>query len=241
MVEEPAVDRVQVAVESFWGKRDAQTAKLADAGAAGGAARANGHMGGFTELVSQLFTEAGVAPRDIKVGAPYLPGYFRVRKQWDLVVTYQQHLVAAIEFKSQVGSVGKNFNNRFEEALGTATDTITAQHKYSPFGEVPPWLGYVFVLEESDETEQEDRDTRSLFPVDPAYVGLSYNQRYQMMLSRFLGDQVYQAGWFVTTKRVGKGSVTYLEPLATATAAAFTAAINGRVEFVKAVAGKEKR
>lgn len=139
------------------------------------------------------------------------------------------HLVAAVEFKSQVGSVGKNFNNRFEEALGTATDTLTAQRKFSPFGEVPPWLGYVFVLQESDETEQIGRDTSALFPVDPEFVGLLYNQRYQKMISRFLSDQIYHANWFVTTKRMQPTSVTYLQPLATATAVAFTAAVRGRV------------
>jgi hypothetical protein len=138
MLEEPDFDRVQAAVEFFWGNRDAQIAKLADAGKAGGVARANGHMGAFADLVAQMFIEAGISPSEIKCGMPYLPGYFRVRKQWDLVVVHRGHLVAAIEFKSQVGSVGKNFNNRFEEALGTATDTLTAQRKFSPFGEVPP-------------------------------------------------------------------------------------------------------
>jgi len=242
MAHEPKVDRVQAAVESFWGKRDAQTARLVDAGVAGGAARANGHMGGFTELVSQLFIEAGVSPGDIKSGAPYLPGYFRVRKQWDLVITHREHLIAAIEFKSQVGSVGKNFNNRFEEALGTATDTFTAQQKYGPFGQLPPWLGYVFVLEESAETERvPQRPASALFPIDPVFSYMSYNKRYQTMLSRFLGDQIYHAGWFITSKRATPGSVTYLEPLATATAASFTAAINGRVEFVKAVAARSER
>src|SRR5437899_2087006 len=56
-----------------------------------------------------------------------LPGYFRATKDWDLVAVHQNHLVAAIEFKSQRGpSFGNNVNNRVEEALGNATDLWTA-------------------------------------------------------------------------------------------------------------------
>lgn len=75
-------------------------------------------------------------------------------------------LVAALEFKSQVGSVGKNINNRFEEALGTGTDTWAAQTKLAAYGDVPPWLGYVFVLREDEETECPDRPIDALFPAD---------------------------------------------------------------------------
>jgi hypothetical protein len=147
--------------------------------------------------------------------------------------------VAAVEFKSQVGSVGKNINNRFEEALGTATDTHAAQTKNQPYGEVSPWLGYVFVLQETDETEQKNRSTRALFPTDPVFNGMSYNERYQEMVKRFIGENVYQAGWFLTTKITDKG-IVYNEPLATATANAFSIQIRGRVEYVKAVLDARK-
>ncbi|MGL4173450.1 MAG: PaeR7I family type II restriction endonuclease [Actinomycetota bacterium] len=53
--------------------------------------------------------------------------------------------------------MGKNINNRFEEALGTATDTWAAQAQFDAYGDVPPWLGYVFILCEDEETEKPDR------------------------------------------------------------------------------------
>ncbi|MFI7028367.1 PaeR7I family type II restriction endonuclease [Microbispora rosea] len=225
---------VQQAVEAFWNTRGAQAAALEDQGRAGGAARANGHMSSITRLVAQEFLDAGIADHCIIERQPYLPGYYRVRKQWDLVVICDGILVAAIEFKSQVGSVGKNINNRFEEALGTATDTHAAQTKNAAYGEVPPWLGYVFVLEETSETEQENRSVNALFPTDPTFKGMSYNQRYQEMVKRFIGDGVYQAGWFIASKRTDEG-IEYIEPLATATAEAFAAQIRGRVAYVDAV------
>lgn len=215
MPDEIPEDPTQAAVSLFWTRRANQTAALADGGLAGGAARAAGHMNGIRDLVSNIFIDAGM-PKESITYEPYLPGFYRARKKWDMAVRYKGSLVAALEFKSQVGSVGKNINNRFEEALGTATDTWAAQNKFSAYGDVPPWLGYVFVLREDPETEKENRSTKALFPVDPEFTGKSYNQRYQEMLKRFMGDNIYQGGWFITTKVDDQDKVTYSEPLATA-------------------------
>jgi hypothetical protein len=54
------------------------------------------------------------------------------------------------------------------------------------------------------------------------------------MIRRFIGERVYDVGWFITTKRVDAG-ITYLEPLATATSDVLRAAIEGRVNVVKAM------
>lgn len=227
-------DPTQAAVSLFWHKRADQIADLADGGLAGGAARAAGHMNGIRDLVKRIFVDAGM-PEDSVVYEPYLPGYYRARKRWDMAIRYKGALVAALEFKSQVGSVGKNINNRFEEALGTAADTWAAQTNLAAYGDVPPWLGYVFVLREDDETEARDRSIKALFPVDETFRGMSYNQRYQEMLRRFMGDNVYQAGWFITTHIDDRQHVSYAEPLATASGKAFRAAVEGRVNYVKSV------
>jgi Restriction endonuclease XhoI len=229
-------DPTQIAVSLFWTKRADQMAALADGGAAGGVARAAGHMNGIRDLVKNIFVDAGM-PRDAIVDEPFLPGYYRPRKRWDMAVRYKGALAAALEFKSQVGSVGKNINNRFEEALGSGTDTWAAQSRLTSYGELPPWLGYVFVLREDDETEAPNRPIDALFAADPAFKGMSYNQRYQEMLKRFMGDNIYQGGWFITTKVDEAGRVSYTEPLATASGKAFRAAVQGRVAFVRSVLG----
>ncbi|MER6027351.1 PaeR7I family type II restriction endonuclease [Streptomyces sp. NPDC001851] len=231
-------EAVQQAVEHFWTKRGEQREKQEDGGRAGGEARGNGHLAGFERAVADLFLDLGIKEGDIRMGRPYLPGYYRVRKQWDLVVLYKKVLVAAFEFKSQVGSVGKNFNNRFEEALGSATDLAIAQSKNGPFGSVPPWLGYIFVLEETPDTEKPGRETRALFKTDSVFEGLSYNQRYQEMMRRFISENVYDTGWFLTTQRNDDGTATYKEPLPTATSHTLQVAIEGRVKLVKAMLGE---
>lgn len=193
-------------------------------------------MNGIRNLVRDIFVDAGI-PEDSITYEPFLPGFYRARKRWDMAVRYKGVLVAALEFKSQVGSVGKNINNRFEEALGSGTDTWAAQTRFAAYGDVPPWLGYVFVLREDEETERSDRPISALFPADPTFEGMSYNQRYQEMLKRFMGDNIYQGGWFITTKVDDEDKVTYAEPLATATGKAFRAAVKGRVDYVKSVRG----
>ncbi|OXM72991.1 type II restriction endonuclease [Amycolatopsis sp. KNN50.9b] len=193
-------------------------------------------MNGIRDLVRDIFIENGM-PKESIVYEPFLPGFYRARKRWDMAVRYKGALVAALEFKSQVGSVGKNINNRFEEALGSGTDTWAAQRKFAAYGEVPPWLGYVFVLREDDETEQPNRPISALFPADPTFEGMSYNQRYQEMLKRFMGDNIYQGGWFITTKTDSEGRVSYAEPLPTASGKAFRVAVEGRVNFIRSVLG----
>ncbi|MGN8050734.1 PaeR7I family type II restriction endonuclease [Curtobacterium sp. 22159] len=108
-------------------------------------------------------------------------------------------------------------------------------YKTEAYGEVPPWLGYVFVLHEDEETEATNRPTTALFPSDDAFRGMSYNERYQEMLRRFMGDNIYQGGWFITTKVDDEGQVNYAEPLATATGKAFRAAVEGRVAYIRSL------
>jgi hypothetical protein len=191
-------------------------------------------MNGIRDLVKDIFIAAGM-PEDSVTYEPYLPGFYRPRKRWDMAVRYKGTLVAALEFKSQVGSVGKNINNRFEEALGTAIDTWAAHTKLAAFGDIAPWLGYVFVLREDKETERSNRAIRAVFPADLAFAGMSYSQRYQEMLKRFIDDGIYQAGWFITTKTDDAGRVSYGEPLATASGKTFRAAIEDRVRHVRSV------
>ena len=124
--------RFQEAVQHFWHARDAQQQKQVIAGTvdAGsrGAVTGGTQMGALEVLISDLLVEAGLDSAHIHTRtALELPGYYRPEKKWDLLVMADEHLVTAIEFKSQVGpSFGNNFNNRVEEAIGNATDIWTA-------------------------------------------------------------------------------------------------------------------
>ena len=85
-------------------------------------------MDGFIALITELILEAGIKQEHIFHNtALELPGFFRPTKEWDLLVVRDSQLILALETKSQVGpSFGNNFNNRTEEAMGSALDLWTA-------------------------------------------------------------------------------------------------------------------
>jgi Restriction endonuclease XhoI len=94
------------------------------------------NMDGFLALVLDIVRANGLAHAHIhqQRSVLTLPGYFRPTKLWDLLVTHNGELIVAIELKSQVGpSFGNNFNNRTEEAIGTAHDLWTA-YREEAFG-----------------------------------------------------------------------------------------------------------
>jgi len=120
---------VQEAVRCFWRTRERQA--KAQGGRSGerdrgerSAVTGGAHLDGFADLIRTLVVDAGVSDAAVhRRTRVELPGYYRAEKQWDLVVVVDGRLLAAAEFKAQVGpSFGNNYNNRAEEALGNATD-----------------------------------------------------------------------------------------------------------------------
>ena len=102
-------------------------------------------MDGFVRLVRELLIAAKVPESCIAVDKRVeLPGWFRAEKKWDLVIVHEKELLAALEFKSQIGpSFGNNFNNRTEEALGSATD-IWAAYREGAFRAVGASVSRLF-------------------------------------------------------------------------------------------------
>lgn len=101
-------------------------------------------MDGFSNMISKALEEY-----DVEIQKNYkVPGFFRTSKKWDLVVLKDDVVLAAIEYKSQIGeSTKKNFNNRIEEAVGNAHDFKMAERKQLIPTCKKAWLGYLFVLE----------------------------------------------------------------------------------------------
>jgi hypothetical protein len=137
-------------VQAFWGNREAARQKQIESGKADQGERASvtagKNMDGFLALILDIIKANGLANAEIHQNraALTLPGFFRPTKLWDLLVMSKGQLIAAIELKSQVGpSFGNNFNNRTEEAIGTAHDFWTA-YRYGAFGKQPhPFVGWL--------------------------------------------------------------------------------------------------
>ncbi|MBZ0109802.1 MAG: PaeR7I family type II restriction endonuclease, partial [Candidatus Scalindua rubra] len=89
--------------------------------------------------------------------------------------------MAAVEAKSQVGpSFGNNFNNRTEEAMGTALDLWTAFREGVFKGDTQPFLGYFFMLEDCEASTRPVRVKEPHFKVFPEFEGASYMKRYEL-------------------------------------------------------------
>jgi Restriction endonuclease XhoI len=235
-VNDPA--RFEQAVRSFWDVRTSQAAKQllsgkVDAGTRG-AVTGGGHLDGIARLLEEIFVEAGFAPSSIRRSSGIeLPGYYRPTKKWDLLVIENGILVAAIEFKSQVGpSFGNNFNNRTEEALGNAVDVWRA-YEEGTFGKVRPWLGYIFFLEEAERSTKPVKVAKSVFPVEPIFHGTSYKDRYQILCQRIVRERLYDAACFVTSS--ADTSIPVHQPLDELNFENFVAAIVGRAAYIKAL------
>jgi hypothetical protein len=225
------------AVSHFWLTRNKQKntqGSITGAKDAGnrGAVTGGKHADGFVELIANIVHNAGLPKASIhsKEKKPRtIPGYFRPTKEWDIVVTNGNNLVAAIEVKSQVGSFGNNFNNRVEEALGNATDFWASYKKGILKPSSRPWLGYLFMLEDHENsTKPTERIVLSPFKVDDNLQSLSYAERYEELCLRMVRELLYDSACFFTSNSIlGEGG-KFNEPNAELSIRNFSISLHAR-------------
>jgi len=117
-----------------------------------------------------------------------------------------------MEFKSQVGSFGNNFNNRTEEALGNATDIWAAFREGAFKPSLRPWLGYVMVLEETKKSLSLIGVQEPHFKVFPEFRDASYAKRYEILLTKLVRERLYDSAALILTDRLTGKDGTYSEP-----------------------------
>ncbi len=118
---------------TFWGNREKARQKQIAAGRSDQGecttVTAGNNMDGFVALVIEIGARKWVGSCADSSGAVRIDptGLLSSNKAMGLLVIHEGRLIAAVELKSQVGpSFGNNFNNRMEEAIGTAHDFWTA-------------------------------------------------------------------------------------------------------------------
>ena len=143
-----------------------------------------------------------------------MPGYYRPEKKWDFLVLWKGHLVAAVEFKSQVGpSFGNNANNRAEEAIGSAEDFQKAFREKRFGTAIPPFLGYFFLLENCVEVKSPVRLYEPHFDVDPIFKPhTSYARRYEILAQRLVQEKLYSATCLVLATKAIPTVLTEPDP-----------------------------
>lgn len=200
--------KAREATMAFWGNREKAKQKQVESGKADQGERAGvtagKNMDGFLALVIDIVTANGLEAADIyqQRALLTLPGYFRPTKLWDVLVVNKGRLIAAIELKSQVGpSFGNNFNNRTEEAIGTAHDLWTA-YREDAFGKHPrPFVGWMMMVEDAPESRRAVTDRSPHFPVFKEFQGASYLKRYDILCQRLVQEQLYTSASILASPR----------------------------------------
>jgi len=209
------------AVMHFWQVREAQASKQRESGKTDQGFRAavtgGAQMNGFIEALKELADIGRIPQEAIYTKSRFLelPGFFRPTKEWDFLIVWDDVLLAAIEAKSQVGpSFGNNFNNRTEEAMGSALDLWTAFREKAYKHSIRPWLGYLFLLEDCPQSQKPVSVREPHFEVFPEFRGASYAKRYEIFCEKLILERHYDATAFLTSKREEGISGQYSQPCA---------------------------
>jgi len=194
-------------------KKQVETGK-ADQGERAGVT-AGKNMDGFRSIIVDVVRNNGLEDGDIMLQRKVitLPGFFRPTKQWDMLVMYKEQLVAVLEFKSQVGpSFGNNFNNRAEEAIGSAHDFWVA-YREGAFGKnaAKPFIGWFILLEDAPESRSPVREVSPHFPLFPEFNSSSYAERYNILCRKLVQEQLYTAAAIVLSPRSNGKNGSYSE------------------------------
>jgi len=199
-------NRIRQAIQFFWNTRDGQISRqeanaFHDQGNRG-AVTGGKQLDGFLELIKEILISNGVTESIIFTAEKLeLPGYYRPSKKWDMLVIDEEKLILAIELKSQVGpSFGNNFNNRTEEAMGSALDIWTA-FREGVFKNSSPWLGYLMVLEDCGGSSSPVSTRSPHFDVMNEFKNSSYIKRYEIFCNKLVLERQYNAACFLTSRR----------------------------------------
>lgn len=210
---------IREAVRLFWTSRSGQSKAQQARGRSDqgnrSAVTGGAHMDGFIYLLGELLRKAGVPAELIylKKAKRVLPGFFRPAKEWDLVVVHGASLLVALEVKSQIGSLGNNFNNRAEEAIGNAVDIWTA-FREGAFGSPSPWAGYLMLLEDSERSNRPVNIREPHFPAFPEFKGSSYALRYELLCRKLTLERHYNAAALLMSSKAAGVSGDYVQPAA---------------------------
>lgn len=231
-----------LAVRTFWATRRG-SASSSQAGKRG-AVIGGKNMDGFVHLVRGVVEHCGLPADTVHTRKRdvVLPGYFRPSKQWDALVIHKRRLLAVWEFKSQVGSFGNNFNNRSEEAIGSAADLWVASRN-GAFGDGPrpmyvserddglsllnpayhadprpPFLGWLMLLEDCEGSSSPVRVKEPHYQVFPEFKGASYAERYRLLCERLMARRLYSGAALLLSEAATGGASGAQRSLSGATA-----------------------
>src|SRR5229473_2608170 len=230
--------RLKRAIKHFWHTRETQPQKQGsktgsrDAGLRT-AVTGGRQMDGFISLVRDYLCTNGLPTAHVYCEKKIeLPGWYRPEKKWDLLVVGDGRFVAGIKFKSQVGSFGNNYNNRTEEAIGSATDIWAAFREGAFKPSARPWLGYMMLLEEAPASMRPVKAREPHFMVFPELSAAPYGPRYEILLTKLVRERLYDSACFLLSNARGGVKGDYREPATELTFEKFITSLLARASTI---------
>ncbi len=206
-------NQITIAVQKFWETRNKQMLdqngkEIQDTGNRS-AVTGGKQLDGFLDLLYTIAIDTGIPSNCIYLKGNHIPGFFRPTKDWDmLIISPTQKLIAVVELKSQVGSFGNNFNNRTEEALGSAVDFWTAFREGAFPNQSAPWLGYFILVEKCDKSTSPIKINEPHFQPFSEFQGASYLNRCTILCQKLIRERHYsQCGLIWSSKDCSFGDV----------------------------------
>jgi hypothetical protein len=229
-------NKAREAIKEFWKRRERAKKKQQESGKSDQGERAGvtggKNMDAFANLAVELVKANGLPNAQVhrQQAVLTLPGFFRPTKLWDLLVMNEGRLIAALEFKSQVGpSFGNNFNNRAEEAIGTSHDFWTA-YREGAFGEQSkPFVGWLMVVEDAPKSRAPVKAQSPHFKIFKEFEKTSYLQRYDILCKRMVQEQLYSATAVISSSRSSASSGKYADISTMTSLRSFAASLAGHV------------
>jgi hypothetical protein len=196
-----------------------------------------GQLDGFCHLLNNLLIANGLPDAHVFSKTKLeLPGFFSPTTPWDIVVVYEETLIAALRLKSQQGpSLGSNYHGWTEEAVGMATDLWNAYREQALGATFRPWLGWLTLLEDCEESTRPVEVEEPHFKVLPEFRGTSYAKRYEISLRRLRLEKLFDATVFLMCSEKQGQHGLYTEFAADLAMKPFLASLAGRVGAFSAI------
>ncbi|MEO8034383.1 MAG: PaeR7I family type II restriction endonuclease [Acidobacteriota bacterium] len=123
-----------------------------------------------------------------------------------------------------------NFNNRAEEAVGTANDALVAYRERAFGDQAPkPWLGWLMLLEDCADSQQAVGVAEPHFPVFPEFKDSSYAKRYEILLRKLRLENLFNETALILTKESQAKTGAYSEPATDLSMQRFLASFAGHI------------
>ncbi len=186
-------ERAVEAVKTFWATHLATNEPQGDRAPAPDSES----MVGFEDLITEVVLANGLAEASILLGRRVcgVPAHFWATNAWDMLVVNSGRLVAAIELQSHVGpTCERTLRGIANEAIAGGVD-LWAAYRVDALGDGAPhpFVGWLMLLEDSEESRSPVIDAEPNFPVFPEFDRTSYAQRCESLCRKLAQERLYTA------------------------------------------------